>query len=173
MDKIKDYTISSFNNSILELANINKNEKTCNNIYNGIYKFVNKIYKKYQIPFSIKFWNQLEKSERSEIYEISLTIINDILNFNGGIDLNLEDLDNNIIEEDLNYNEIDKSNEKNENIINDNISCVNLFEDRELNKKMALVKNDDYDFYNLNNNDSRSEDDDILSLIVKRKSKKR
>ena len=68
VDKIKDYTISSFNHSKLELANINKNEKTCNNLYYDIYKFVNKIYKKYKIPFSIKFWNRLEKSETYEIF---------------------------------------------------------------------------------------------------------
>ena len=61
----------------------------------------------------------------------------------------------------------------NENIISNNISSVNLFEDRNLSKKKILVKYDDNDFNNLYNNCSNSENDDTLSLIEKRKSKKK
>ena len=61
----------------------------------------------------------------------------------------------------------------NENIISNNISSVNLFEDRNLSKKKILVKYDDNDFNILYNNGSNSENDDTLSLIEKRKSKKK
>jgi len=61
----------------------------------------------------------------------------------------------------------------NENIISNNISSVNLFEDRNLSKKKILVKYDDNDFNDLYNNGSFSENYDTLNLIEKRKSKKK
>ena len=135
VDKMKEYTISEFNNSIKDLVNINKNEIKFNNIYNDIYEFVRKIYKKYKIPFTFNFWKQLEKSETIKLYKISLQIINDILNFNGGIDLSLEDLDEDLREDDLNYisnknnnDEIDMN--QNKNIKEDD----NLFENRDFSK---------------------------------------
>jgi len=174
VDKMKEYTISEFNNSIKDLVNINKNEFKFNNIYNDIYEFVRKIYKKYKIPFTFNFWKQLEKSETIELYKISLQIINDILNFNGGIDLSLEDLDEDLREDDLNYisnknnnDEIDMN--QNKNIKEDD----NLFENRDFSKNKTLIKYNDNDFYDLYNIDSKEKEEEILNNIIERKRQKK
>ena len=174
VDKMKEYTISEFNNSIKDLVNINKNESKFNNIYNDIYEFVRKIYKKYKIPFTFNFWKQLEKSETIELYKINLQIINDILNFNGGIDLSLEDLDEDLREDDLNYisnkninDEIDMN--QNKNIKEDD----NLFENRDFSKNKTLIKYNDNDFYDLYNIDSKEKEEEILNNIIERKRQKK
>lgn len=171
---MKEYTISEFNNSIKDLVNINKNEIKFNNINNDIYEFVRKIYKKYKIPFTFNFWKQLEKSETIELYKISLQIINDILNFNGGIDLSLEDLDEDLREDDLNYisnknnnDEIDMN--QNKNIKEDD----NLFENRDFSKNKTLIKYNDNDFYDLYNIDSKEKEEEILNNIIERKRQKK
>ena len=98
--------------------------KTKRKIYNDIYNFVSKLYKKYKDPLSIKFFNQLDIYETNDLYNISPNIINDILNFNNGIDLEINDVNDELIEEDINY--IENGNKMKDNKNENNIIIIYL-----------------------------------------------
>ena len=109
VDKIRNYTINIFESSVKDLVLINDKESINNNIYENIFSYIKKIFKKYKIPITINLLIQLDKSDNMDLYNISINAINCILNFKNGIDLGLNDID---------YSENNNNNDKFEELNN-------------------------------------------------------
>ena len=75
--KIRNYTINIFESSVKDLVLINDKESINNNIYEDIFSYIKKIFKKYKIPITINLLIQLDKSDTMDLYNISINAIND------------------------------------------------------------------------------------------------
>ena len=147
--------------------NINKDKIS---VYQDIFQFTKKIYKKYKIPLSFNLLKQLEKEDNNELMKISLNIMNELLNFKNGDDIEFEDINEDqqsVKEED---NEVESGLNKEDNNFDENNSSeeeddnckTNIFENKELTKKKTKVKIIENDFHEIYEDENNNKDEEIL-----------
>ena len=170
VEKIKEHTILTFESSIKNLALISQKKEDNNSSYNIIFEFIKKIYKKYKIPLSYNLLTQLSKEESNEIINISIDIINDLFNFNNGMDIDIESIndENNEFEFDENMKEETDSNHDIKDNVKQDFFNENIFENIEWKKKYTKVKYDDNDF-----NDIYDLREEIEEELIEKKRKKK
>ena len=141
VEKIKEHTILTFESSIKNLALISQKKEDNNSSYNIIFEFIKKIYKKYKIPLSYNLLTQLSKEESNEIINISIDIINDLFNFNNGMDIDIESIndENNEFEFDENMKEETDSNNDIKDNIKQDFFNENIFENIERKKNIQKL----------------------------------
>ena len=152
IEKIKDLTTTQFNKLLESVLLINDDKETTFSVYDDIYNFIKKAKDKYNLKMSFELVKKLEEKDDKDLSDLSLKIIQKVLN------INLEEKDDIILSE-------DKKNEEIEDIeINDNRDFSNeekILEDKkneyddvfDLDKNRKFVKNKKFElteFYILN-----------------------
>ena len=151
IEKIKDLTKNQFNKLLDSVLLNNDNTETTFSVFNDIYNFIKKVKDKFNIKLSFDLIKKLEENENKDFYDLSLKIIQKVLN------IELDDNDDIIVSD-------DKIQEEEDIEINDNKDFSddeNLFEDKkneyddvfDIDKNRKFNKNKKFEiteFYMLN-----------------------
>jgi len=149
IEKIKDLTTTQFNKLLDSVLLSNDNKETTFNVFDDIYNFVKKAKDKFNIKLSFELIKKLEEKDDRGLSDLSIQIINKVLN------IDLDENNDIILSDEKNKEEIEINNNvefsNDSNLIeNKKIEYDNIFD---LDKNRKLNKNKKFElteFYILN-----------------------